>query len=271
MLPRTSLLSASRISSLSSSFSSPVCLSFVRSFHHFSCSSLFPSSGLFTLPRRFANKEQFSKDKAKMKKKKEKEALAKSPKSSLVNDGASDPLIQRLMDKCEEITAKLNKELAEIQVGRVASAAFDSLPVSINGKSHSLSSLASIVNRSAQLIAINLFDSTNTKEVEKALKTQTAKQGFTLQIDSPTAISIVLPKSTKESRKEISKDIVGKAENYRVQIRAQRQNSLHSLKALTLTEEEKEQVKTKIQAIVDGTINDIEKIIKEKEKQILEE
>ena len=86
-------------------------------------------------------------------------------------------------------------------------------------------------------------------------------------------IRLVFPELTEERRKELVKVVRKKGEESKVAIRAIRRDSNEQIKAQKkdnlLTEDDQKRLEEKIQKLTDDLIKDIDRIIAEKEKEIL--
>ena len=108
------------------------------------------------------------------------------------------------------------------------------------------------------------------KEVEKAI--QKSDLGIN-PTDDGKIIRLVFPELTEERRKELVKIIRKKGEEARVAIRAIRRDANESIKKARkdgeITEDDQKQLEDKAQKITDQHIKDIDKIIADKEKEIM--
>ena len=74
----------------------------------------------------------------------------------------------------------------------------------------------------------------------------------------------------KEAKDDMRRDIAKKGEEVKAAIRSHRQAALVGLKRAGGSEEEKEQIRSRLQQLVDESIAGVEKAVKDKEKEITE-
>ena len=86
-------------------------------------------------------------------------------------------------------------------------------------------------------------------------------------------IRLAFPELTEERRKELVKDIKKMAEEAKVAVRAVRRDGIEEAKAKQkdgdLTEDELKQAENEIQKLTDKSIEEIDKILENKEKEIM--
>ena len=108
------------------------------------------------------------------------------------------------------------------------------------------------------------------KEIEKAILTSDI--GINPNNDGKV-IRLAFPELTEERRKELVKDIKKMAEEAKVAVRAVRRDGIEQAKADqkegNITEDELKQAETEIQKITDKNIEEIDKILENKEKEIM--
>ena len=108
------------------------------------------------------------------------------------------------------------------------------------------------------------------KEIEKAI--QKADIGINPNNDGKV-IRLAFPELTEERRKELAKDIRKMGEDAKVAIRSVRRDGIDvartSQKAGEMTEDELSAAEEKIQKMTDSKIAEIDKMLEEKEKEIM--
>ena len=256
------------------------------------------SSALFLLPRRcMANREQKNKDKANMKKKQEKkQAATKSTSHSASADlsAALTALIDTLDSRIQNSLAILAQHLQELSITRISPSLFDSLPVPLPASASSssssssassspsaeLSQLASIVSKSSHSLLLTPFNPQHIKHIEKALTslrlpgqpslTVTADNSSTAAVGEQRLVVGWSKGGGGEVADEVKRSVSKRSEEAKSAIRAHRQAALSGLKKADGSEEEKERAKQRLQAMVDEATSDIDRRVKDKEKEIKE-
>jgi ribosome recycling factor len=134
-----------------------------------------------------------------------------------------------------------------------------------------ISQLANINAPEPRLLQIQPWDKSALKEIERAI--QQSDLGLTPSNDG-SIIRIVIPPLTEERRKELVK-VAGKSgEEAKVAIRNIRRDANDEIKKLekagSISEDDSRRYQETIQKTTDKYIADVDKIVKEKEKDILE-
>ena len=120
------------------------------------------------------------------------------------------------------------------------------------------------------MILIQPWDASVLKEIEKAILASDI--GINPNNDGKV-IRLNFPELTEERRKELVKDVRQIAENAKVSIRSIRRDGMDeakaALKAGDLTEDEEKQEEDNVQKLTDKYIEEIDKILENKEKDIM--
>ena len=93
-------------------------------------------------------------------------------------------------------------------------------------------------------------------------------------ITAGDVIRVPLPPLTEERRRDLIKVVRAEAEKARVAVRNIRRDANHSLKELVkekeITEDAERRCEEQVQKITDGHVGSIDKILEEKEKELIE-
>ncbi|QKY71603.1 ribosome recycling factor [Lentibacillus sp. CBA3610] len=183
----------------------------------------------------------------------------------------SDQTIKETRSKMEQAVQAFSKNLATIRAGRANPSILDSVVVDYYGAATPLNQLSTISAPEARLLVITPFDKSSISNIEKAI--QKADLGLSPSSDG-NVIRINIPALTEERRKELVK-VVGKyAEEARVQVRNIRRESNDQLKKAEknsdLTEDDLKKEQANVQKETDKHIDQIDQLVKDKEKEILE-
>lgn len=174
-----------------------------------------------------------------------------------------------LLETEEKMNKSINayqNELAQVRTGRANPALLDSVFVDYYGAPTQLKQMAAISTPEANQLYIKPFDRSVLKDIQTAISK--ADLGINPQADA-TGIRIVLPAMTEERRRELVK-IVGKmAEEAKVAVRNCRRDGNDALKKLELPEDEEKGYLEDVQKLTDSKIQEIDKITKAKEQELL--
>lgn len=182
---------------------------------------------------------------------------------------------QSILKDMEERMSKaihtLKKDLATLRTGRATPAILDKVVVDYYGSPTPISQLASINAPEPRLLLIQPWDKSALKDIDKAI--QQSDIGLTPSNDG-SVIRIVVPPLTEERRKDLVK-VAGKhGEETKVAIRNIRRDANEDIKKLeksgTISEDESRRHQESIQKTTDKFIAEVDKVVKEKEKDIME-
>ncbi len=179
--------------------------------------------------------------------------------------------IKDATEKMQKTIAALKDEYNTIRTGRASAALFDKVRVEYYGDKTPLNQVATISIPEARMVVIQPFDKTLMGEIEKAI--QKADLGFNPSNDGKV-IRIAIPPLTAERRKELVKQAKNTAENARVSIRNTRRDGNDDFKKQQkeglISEDTLKTLENALQKETDEFILEINKILEEKEKEILE-
>lgn len=180
--------------------------------------------------------------------------------------------MENVKNTCEERMKKtvtsLKDDFASIRTGRASPAILDKLRVEYYGQRSPVSQVATVSVPEARLIVIQPWDRALIVEIEKAI--QKSELGLNPSNDGKV-IRIAIPPLTEQRRKELVKGAKATAESSRVAIRNIRRDGLEELKKMNdVPEDAAKKSEEELQKLTDLYIFQINKILEEKEKEILE-
>ena len=175
------------------------------------------------------------------------------------------------------VTEKMNKtisvfeeNLSEVRAGRANPNILNKITVDYYGVPTPINQMAGISVPEPRMIVIQPWDMSVLKEIEKAINL--ADIGINPNNDGKV-IRLVFPELTEERRKELAKQIRKMAEDAKVAVRSIRRDAIDEARTAQknseLTEDELKQAEDKIQKITDTKIDEIDKILENKEKEIM--
>lgn len=178
--------------------------------------------------------------------------------------------IAKYEDKMQKSVANLKEEYGTIRAGRANPHLLDRIKIDYYGQPSGLQAVANISVPEARVIMIQPWESSIIKDIEKAI--MASDLGLTPSNDGK-AIRLVFPELTEERRKELVKDVKKKGEEAKVAVRNIRRDANDVLKRENknseISEDELKQSETKIQKLTDKYIEEIDKEIEGKSKEIL--
>jgi ribosome recycling factor len=175
------------------------------------------------------------------------------------------------LERMKKSVSALKDELNTIRTGRASASLFDKIRVDYYGDKSPLSQVATISIPEARLVVIQPWDKGLIGEIEKAIQ----KSELSLNPSNDgKVIRIAIPPLTEERRKELVKQAKAQAEQSRVAIRNIRRDGNEDLKKMQkdglITEDGLKTAEDELQKSTDKFILEINKILDEKEKEIME-
>ncbi len=168
----------------------------------------------------------------------------------------------------KKTVASLKDDFASIRTGRASPSILDKLRVEYYGQKSPISQVATVSVPEARLIVIQPWDRALIVEIEKAI--QKSELGLNPSNDGKV-IRIAIPPLTEQRRKDLVKSAKATTETSRVAIRNIRRDGLEDMKKMhDVPEDAAKKAEEELQKLTDSYIAQINKILEEKEKEILE-
>ncbi len=160
--------------------------------------------------------------------------------------------------------------LSEIRAGRANPAILNKISVEYYGVPTPINQVAGISVPEARMIVIQPWDASILKAIEKAILASDI--GLNPNNDGKV-IRLNFPDLTEERRKELAKEVRKIAEEAKVGIRSIRRDGMDTVKdeqkRSEITEDQKADFEDKIQKLTDKYVAEIDKILENKEKEIM--
>lgn len=173
-------------------------------------------------------------------------------------------------EKMKKTLTALSNDYAGLRAGRANAAILDRLRVEYYGASSKINEVAAVSVPEPRMLVIQPWDATVLKEIEKAILASDI--GITPTSDGKV-IRLAFPQPTEERRKELAKDAKKYGEDAKVAIRNVRRDALDKFKkqekSHEITEDELKGIETDIQKLTDKYVAEIDKMVSEKEKEIM--
>ena len=161
------------------------------------------------------------------------------------------------------------KEISTLRTGRANTNMLDTIKVDVYGQIMPIDQLGTINVPEARLISIQVWDKSNISLIEAAI--QKSELGINPQIDGQI-IRLRIPDLTEERRKDLIKILKNMGEKSKVSIRNIRREANEELKKKLkdkiISEDQNKNFEKNIQKLTDTNIENIDKILVEKEKEI---
>ena len=179
--------------------------------------------------------------------------------------------------KCEQYKAKMEKtidvmksEFNTIRAGRANAAVLDKITVDYYGAPTPIQQIASISTPEPRMLAIQPWDSSALKLIEKAILA--SDLGINPTNDGKV-IRLLVPELNEERRKELCKQVRKQIEEGKVAVRAIRRDAMEAIKKMkkdsVITEDEQKTAENELQKVTDSHIKELDAIGANKEKEIM--
>ena len=173
--------------------------------------------------------------------------------------------------KMDKSIQSLKKDISTIRTGRANTNMLDTIKIDVYGQLMPIEQLATISVPEARLISIQVWDKGNVALIESAI--QKSELGINPQIDGQI-IRLRIPDLTEERRKDLIKVLKNMGEKSKISIRNIRREANEDLKKKLkdkiISEDDNKNFEKNIQKLTDLNIEIIEKVIIEKEKEIIQ-
>ena len=183
----------------------------------------------------------------------------------------ADDVLVVAEEKMEKTLESLQRELSTLRAGRASAAVLDRIMVDYYGTPTPIKQVGNISSPEPRLLTITPYDPKMISAVEKAI--QTSDLGINPSNDGKL-IRLVFPELTEERRKDLGKNVKKKGEEAKVAIRSIRRDVMEQLKkqqkASDITEDDLKDSENSLQKTHDKKIAGIDKIVADKEKEIME-
>lgn len=170
----------------------------------------------------------------------------------------------------KEAVEAFSNRIATIKAGRATEAILDGITFSYFGNETPINQAATISIPEPRLLMIKPWDKSNIAPIEKAIIK--ADIGINPQNDGEV-IRLPFPVLTEERRKEYTKEVGKYAEDAKISIRNKRRDAMDEVKKSEksgdITEDDRYSLEEDLQNITDKNIEEIEKLVEKKNKELL--
>jgi len=179
-------------------------------------------------------------------------------------------IMMELMEKTDKTVSVLNGDYVTIRAGRANPHILDKVLVDYYGTPTPINQVGNLSVTEGRCLVIAPWDASMLKVIEKQLLADNI--GITPANDGKV-IRLVFPALTEERRKELVKQIKKMAEDSKVAVRNIRRDGMDAIKKMKnnkeLSEDEHAICEKEIDKVISETIEKIEKLCADKEKDVL--
>jgi ribosome recycling factor len=183
-----------------------------------------------------------------------------------------DPKIQtETKQKMDKTVESLRGEFSKLRTGRASVAILDGIRVDSYGSLMALNQVASLSVSDSRTIVITPWDKSLLQEIERAIH----KSELGLQpVNDGKLVRLSIPPLTEERRKDLVKVAKKVTEEARVSIRNSRREANETVKKVQkdgkISEDDLKKWEAEIQKMTDQYITQIDQVLANKEKEIME-
>ena len=172
--------------------------------------------------------------------------------------------------KMKKTVDTLKTDLAKIRTGRVHAGLLDHIMVDYYGTPTPVPQVGNVTLLDARTIGVTPWDKKMIAVIEKAIRSSDlglnpATMGETVRVPMPAL--------TEERRKDLIKVVRHEGENARVAVRNVRRDAIHQMKELLkqkkVSEDEERRAQDDMQKLTDRNIADIDKLLQQKEADLM--
>jgi ribosome recycling factor len=172
--------------------------------------------------------------------------------------------------KMDKSVQAFKADLAKVRTGRAHTGLLDHVRVDYYGTPTAINQVAKIILLDARTIGVTPFEKKLISTVEKAIRE--ADLGLNPSTSGDT-IRLPMPALTEERRKELIKVVKHEAENARVAVRNLRRDAIQhlkdALKKHEVSENDERRALDEMQKMTDKHIAEIDKLLGDKEKELM--
>lgn len=172
--------------------------------------------------------------------------------------------------KMQKSVEALKHDLAKVRTGRAHTGLLDHIMVDYYGTMTQLTQVASVNLLDARTIGVQPWEKNMVAKVEKAIRD--SDLGLN-PASTGDVIRVPMPALTEERRKDLTKIVRSEAEGARVAVRNIRRDANNELKTLVkdkaISEDDERRGQEDVQKLTDKYIAEVDKLLAEKEKDLM--
>jgi ribosome recycling factor len=181
-----------------------------------------------------------------------------------------DDLMDMLMERMEKTMDAMKVDFTSIRTGKASPALVENILIDYYGTATKLKELAGITTPEPRLLVIQPYDPSSVATIEKAISI--SKIGIN-PVSDGKILRLPIPELSEERRASLTKQVSGRAEETRVAVRNIRREgndiAKKSQKNSEITEDDLKILLKDIQELTDSSINDVDKLLKNKENELM--
>ncbi|MDB5083488.1 MAG: ribosome recycling factor [Bacilli bacterium] len=184
----------------------------------------------------------------------------------MIND-----LLSSLDDRMEKAIGAVKRDFSTLRAGRATPGMLDRVTVDYYGSQMPINQLANVTVPEPRMLVITPWDKSSLKEIERSIIS--SDLGITPSNDG-SIIRLAIPQPTEQRRLDLGKQARKMAEEGRIAIRNIRRDVNEDIKKLEksgdISEDDSHRAQERVQDATNKFVEEIEKLLSAKEKEITE-
>lgn len=172
--------------------------------------------------------------------------------------------------KMDQSIAAFKNNLSKIRTGRANPAFLDSVQVDYYGTPTPIGQVANVSLLDSRTISVQPWEKGMAAKIEKAIRDSDLGLNPSSMGD---LIRVPMPPMSEERRKELTKVVRGEGESAKIAVRNLRRDANETVKKLVkdklASEDEQKRAEADIQKVTDKHVSEIDRLVSEKEQEIL--
>jgi ribosome recycling factor len=175
------------------------------------------------------------------------------------------------VERMQKCVVAFRNELKRLRTGRAHPSLLEHIRVEYYGNEVPLNQVANIALEDARTITVTPWEKTMVQVIEKAIM----KSDLGLMPNTAgTVIRVPMPPLTEERRRDLAKVVRHEAENARVAVRNVRRDVNNEIKDMLkeklLSQDDERRAQEEVQKLTDKHVAEIEQVLAEKEKELMQ-
>jgi ribosome recycling factor len=179
-------------------------------------------------------------------------------------------LLDELMEKMEKTMDCMKNDFAGYRTGKASPALVEGIIIEYYGTPTRLKEIAGITSPEPRLLVVQPYDPSSVATIEKAIRG--SEVGIN-PVSDGKILRLPIPELSEERRAALTKQVSTRTEEARVSVRNIRREgneiAKKAQKNSDITEDDLKIMLKEIQELTDGTVEEIDKILKVKETELM--
>jgi ribosome recycling factor len=182
-----------------------------------------------------------------------------------------DDIKKDAIERMQKCVVALKNELKRLRTGRAHPSLLEHIRVEYYGNEVPINQVANVALEDARTITVTPWEKQMVQAIEKAI--MKSDLGL-MPATAGTVIRVPMPPLTEERRRDLAKVVRHEAENARVAVRNVRRDVLGDVKDLLkeklISQDDDRRAQDDIQKLTDKYVGEIDQVLAEKEKELMQ-